>query len=258
MFAEGKRRRLRRLGSKELLHQLKHRGEWEALTSFLRHLQNQSSPDEVEKAFMRCLASLARRLRQHQFDYPVPHRVSLEQLGKLLNEYLGKPSGGLRPQVLATAFFRYIGAVFGIFSKIEDQGVNESDAASGASGDIVCYGFEERDPLLSVEVKDHDLRLTELHASVIKARQSNLRNLLFAAPGLHAAESGNIQARIESEWAQGMNVHHVKIESLVHHAFMLLDEQRRPQFLKEVGQELDSRSAPYEHREDWRCLLDKI
>lgn len=232
--------------------------EWEALTQFLGKLQDRSDPDEIKRAFARCLASLSRRLRHQQFAYPVPQRVSLGQLDELIETYLSKPSGGLRPQVLATVLFQHVGAVFGLFSKIESQGVNESDAASGALGDIVCYGSESDEPMLAVEVKDHDLQLIELQACIAKARQSDLRKLLFAAPGLASAERGDIEARIKSEWAQGMNVHQVEIESLAHHAFMLLDERHCPEFLKKVGQELDSRAAPHADREDWLKLLAQI
>ena len=131
--------------------------------------------------------SLARRLREQQVDYPVPMRIGLDHLCDILDRYLEVANGGLRPLVVTTALMRIIGEAYSLYSRVESQGVNEADAASGVPGDVMCYG--EDDALaLAVEVKGYELTLIELEATIAKARSSYVTNILFTTPGLASAD----------------------------------------------------------------------
>ena len=139
--------------------------------------------------------------------------------------------------------------------RVESQGINEADAASGAPGDIMCHA-EDGKILLAIEVKDRELTLTDTDASIRKSRQSgdSLSNLLFAAPRIRQHDQDSIETSIQSAWATGLNIYHVDIVDFATHGLVLLDESWRPKFLREIGRELDTRGDPV-HRRAWNEIL---
>ena len=233
---------------------LKNRREWDALVAFLAALQNSSDPTMVKDAVLRCLNSLARRLKNQQVEYPVPLRIGLDHLCEILDRYLEVASGGLRPLVVATALMRTLGKAYSLFSRVESQGVNEADAASGVPGDVMCYG-EDDSLALAVEVKGHELTLIGLEATIAKARSSRVTNVLFATPGLASVDRESIEAKITEEFAQGSNIYQISIRSLARSSFMMLKEDWRVTFLQAVCSELDARSTQPSDRLAFASLL---
>lgn len=109
--------------------------------------------------------------------------------------------------------------------------------------------------VLVVEVKDRGLTLLDLRLSISKALQTEgISRLLFAVHGIDEQNRSEIETRIEREWASGLNVYYVDIQTLAKTAFTLLDEEWRMTFLREIGKELDTRGV-HTHREKWRQLL---
>lgn len=227
-------------------------GEWQALASYLHNLEQEDQAG-IEREFQRCLRSIARRLRRQQFDYPVPLRISHDRLDELIDSLMRVPSGGLHPMVVSAASLRVLGRAFSLYSKVVSQGVNEADVATGMPGDIACY--DDARIVLVVEVKDRTLTLVDLRDSVTKALNSGeIENLLFAVPRLDESDRDSIKAKIEGQWASGLNIYHLDIRSLVSAAFVLLEEHWRTELLREIGRELDNRGV-YASRERWRLLL---
>jgi len=70
---------LRRLRLERDAPHIRNRAEWAALYDFFIPLDI-ASPKELEVAFRRCLASVARRLANQSFKYQIPLRVSLPDL----------------------------------------------------------------------------------------------------------------------------------------------------------------------------------
>ena len=158
---------LRRPRLDEGMDALRDRKEWEALVKFLTELQNISDPTMIRDAILRCLRSIARRLRAQQVDYPIPMRIGLDHLCDILDQYLAVASGGLRPLVVATALMRTLGMAYSLFPKVDSQGVNEADAAAGQPGDVMCYD-DKGELALAVEVKGNELTLVELQSHDIE------------------------------------------------------------------------------------------
>ncbi len=233
---------------------LRNRKEWKALVDLLGALQSASDAAMVEDAIIRGLRSIARRLRNQHVDYPVPMRIGLDHLCSILDRYLAVSNGGLRPMIVATALMRTIGRAFALFPKVESQGVNEADAATNMPGDVMCYG-QDGTLALAIEVKGNELTLVELEATVAKARTGRVANILFATPGLAAADSEAIEARVMEEFAQGSNIYQTSIQSLARNSFMLLGEDWRILFLQAVCEELDVRSTQPADRVAFARLL---
>ncbi len=121
-------------------------------------------------------------------------------------------------------------------------------------GDIVCHSNDRA--VLVVEVKDTALTLAHVQSSSRKAKQGteDLSRLLFAVPRIDDKDEAEITALIEREWAGGLDIHSVDIRTLARTVFMLLDEQWRVQFVREIGNELDKRQNQLARR-NWFEIL---
>ena len=184
----------------------------------------------------------------------MPLRLALDHLTNLLDSFLNQPSNGLRPLVVTTALMGTLGEGFGLFPQVESQGLNEPDAATGMPADVMCYG-PDGDLRLAVEVKDRDLTLVDIDATLAKARRNELANVMFTAPGIRQQDEAEVRARVADAWAMGTNVYRVTIGDLVRSTFALLGEEWRVRFARAIGAELDRRVAEHRHRRDWSDLL---
>ena len=230
------------------------RTEWDALRDFLQELERAEDHAVVLDAVRRCLRSAVRRLGKLTIEYPVPLRLALDHLTNLLDSFLNQPSNGLRPLVVTTALMGTLGKAFGLFPRVESQGLNEPDAATGMPADVMCYG-PAGDLRLAVEVKDRDLTLVDIDATLAKARRNALANVMFTAPGVRQQDEAEVRARVTDEWAMGTNVYRVTIGDIVRSTFALLGEEWRVRFARAIGAELDRRVAEHRHRRDWSDLL---
>ena len=228
--------------------------QWQQLFKYLTHVES-LTPVDLENEFRRILRALGRRLASQKFTYAIPARVSLIQLENLLARFLRESSGGLRPMAVATALLATLGKAFSLFSRVESQGVNEPDAATGMPGDIMCYTDDDK-MCLAVEVKDLDLTLSHVRDASRKAKQSpeGLSSFLFAVRGVHESDKKQISAILQRDWASGLNIYTVNIQTLASTSFVLVDEVWRVRFLRQVGTELDERKHQ-PSRMDWRDVL---
>ena len=233
------------------------RAEWDALRDFLRELEEAADPAAVLAATRRCLRGAVRRLNRLTIEYPVPLRLALDQLASVLTSFLDQPSNGLRPLVVTTALMSTLGKAFGLFPRVESQGLNEPDAARGTPADVMCYG-PDGDLRLAVEVKDRELTMVDLDSTLAKARRNELANVMFTAPGVRQQDKDEVQTRIADEWARGTNIYRITIAELVRGTFALLGEEWRVRFARAIGEELERRVAEYRHRRDWSDLLTNI
>ena len=229
------------------------KNEWNHLVILFESLDD-APRDKMRETFRRILSSLARRMAAQVFSYPIPQRVSMAQLEAILTDFLGVPSGGLRPLAVTAALFTIAGRAFSLFSRVESQGINEADTASGMPGDVMCY--DDSGIRLAVEVKDLDLTLAHVQASSLKAKQSGeqLTNLLFAAPGIRRRDEAEIATLFQREYAAGLNIYTINLHSLSHSVFALLEESWKSRFLRQVGHELDRRQDP-QARKGWHDVL---
>lgn len=241
---------------------LRQKPEWESLVQILETVQSSQSEVIVEETLRRCLRSIARKYQELQVSFPVPRRVSLAQTIEITERFLSEKSGGERPLIVADALMRTIGKAFGLFDEVWRQGVNEADSASGVAGDIICIRndeeFSQEKVVLVVEVKDRNLTLTELNASIEKARQTNVWALLFVVPRLESSDESDIAIRANQEWVQGMNIYFGQLNELMRMAFSFMDERHRAEFLREIGIGINKLTVQPTLRIVWSNLLSEI
>ena len=98
--------------------------------------------------------------------------------------------------VVTTALMETLGEAFGLFPRVESQGLNEPDAATGMPADVMCYG-PDGDLRLAVEVKDRDLtRSGASGSSRLSAR---------SGPNDRKRSRGNVRSagrRVRRRWSE--------------------------------------------------------
>ena len=234
---------------------LRSRALWGKLSDILGLIQEQNDQDYTEQQLRRCLASLIRKYNALNVQFDVPQRISLETTVNTVFQYLAEPSGGERPQIIVAALMRIIGNKFGLFDQVLRQAINEADAASSRPGDVVCSLDGEE--VLAVEVKDRSLELQDVEAVIIKARRSNITEVLFAntAP---RQEAPDIAERVQREFGLGINIYDLEIEVLLRVILTISGEESRTEFLTFVGQELNERVTQPSHKVAWQELLLRL
>ena len=112
--------------------------------------------------------------------------------------------------------------------------------------------------MLAIEVKDRSLTLLELNATIQKAREARVAEILFAAEPPAASEQTEIDSRIRQEWGQGTNIYRVDISDLIRVILPLLGSQARVAFLREIGADFDDNAVQPAIRTSWAEILRGI
>ena len=224
----------------------------------LETVQGAGSEVEVREQLKLILAQLRRYLKGKTFEYPLPLRVSLQDTLCGISEYLKVSSGGARLQAVAHGLFKALQA-YGIpYEQVLSRHVNAADSASDTSGDVEC--LKAGSSMLTVEVKDRILTLSEVESSVIKARLRNVRELLFFVYGktdrmVDTPDMGRIQDLIQNEFTGGLNIYIESAAHLMRIACTLLGEEGRKDFLQDVGEALGEQAADPQHRWAWSQVV---
>ena len=248
---------LRRPRLNEGLDQLKDPEKWAGLTAILEEVQVRDDPAYTEQVFTQTLAAVRDRMREHDFVYIVPPRVSLVQAEGLVREFLSEKSGGDRGLAVAAALFGTFRERLGIYKEIRRGSINASDASTGAAADLECIG-PKGDVILAVEVKERRISNGDVVVAVTKARTQRVREIILCTEGIVAADQKAVSETFARAWASGTNLYHATIAELMRGALPLLGEQGVREFAIQVGHQLDAFSTQPKHRRAWRALLDAL
>ena len=234
---------------------VRNRDLWAKLVGLLAEVQQRDDQEFTESRLRACLTSLALLYRQLEVEFDVPQRISLDATARLVADYLSEQSGGERPQVVTAALMRTIGERFGIFDRVIRAAINEADSSADSPGDVLCY--YEGALVLAVEVKDRTLEIHDIETAIGKARRTGVTEILFATTSLPSDEQ-QIDERTEREFALGINVYRLSIDSLLQVALSIAGESSRVRFLTMVGEELNDRVTQPAHKLAWQELLQNL
>jgi len=249
---------LRRPRLDELSIPLKARDEWDRVERVLGKVQDRNDPAFTEQTLRRCLASIARRYLALDIEYSIPSRVGYSQMLAAVESFLATKSRGEVPLIVATAVLRILGNQFGLFDEVKRQGINEPDSPTGSPGDIQCFIWGEQDVrtlILAVEVKDIELRLVDVNATIQKARRQKLADILFVTPGIVTKEASEVKSKFHEEWTKGLNLYQLSLMDLLRVLTPLSGEDIRPVLLKEIGDEINRSASQPALRTAWADVL---
>lgn len=239
--------------------QQKDKASWDMLCSLLQLVEDRQDPGFTAQLFKQTLREVYSRLQAVQIVYPVPKRISLEQIQALLRGYLSVRSGGSRVQAVVAAFMKTVGQEFRLFEDIRWESVNTADASSGQSADIECIDAEGKTVFL-VEAKDRYITVKQIEDKLPAIRASGITDIFFVShKGIEDSEADMVRDLIRREFSAGQNVYVLSdVVDFMTTILAFLREDGRRRFLINVGKALDSHGLELVDRRDWSKLLSSI
>ncbi|HWF09638.1 MAG TPA: restriction endonuclease, SacI family [Bryobacteraceae bacterium] len=235
---------------------LRDKAGFDALLSFIDALA-EADPAAAQDYLRHLLYAFVRLRDASNIALLHVQRLSLEQYETLLEGLLQVPSGGRFPVILTLAMFQTIREAFSLDWQIDYQGINVSDRASEAGGDITIRSGDTA--ILAVEVTDRPIDRARVEATFNnKVLRHNLTDYLFfhgeAVPGAEA------RALARRYFGQGHDMNFLSVKQWLIDALAIVGSRYRPRFTANLLESLRGKDIPAAMRLAWngkvRELLD--
>ena len=182
-------------------------------------------------------------------------RMSLEQVGNFISELLKSPSGGLIPVYLVVAAFESISHVFELAWKIEWQGINVADAASGVGGDIVVSSTDKL--LMAAEVTERTVNKNRVVSTFnTKIGPIGIEDYLFFVT-THPQPIDTLR-QAQQYFAQGHEINFVMIRDWIVAILASMGSAGRSQFITQLLELFDSPDTPATLKVLWNTKIDEV
>ena len=233
---------------------LRDKGGYDALLAFLDMLEKANSTDA--KSLMLYLLYRFVELRNaSRVPLAKISRLSLEQYDALLTDLLRAQSGGLIPVLLVLAMLRTVDSCFSLKWDIAFQGINVSDKASGAGGDITVT--KEGEVVLAIEVTERPIGKSRVVSTFnTKVIHAGIRDYLFVYS--NAIPSDDARAAARTYFSQGHEINFVQIKEWILNNLATLGAKCRSAFTKEMLSLLDGRDVPASLKLVWNDAVRRL
>ena len=179
-------------------------------------------------------------------------RMSVEQYRVFLGALLHNQSGGLIPMLLTEAVFETLNRQFDCGWRIERQGINAADGATGAPGDITIY--KEGRIFKAIEVTERPIEETRVMTTFhTKISTSGVSDYLFVYTA--AAPSDGAYEAVKLYFAQGYDINFVKLGNLAVSVFLAGDAGTRAVFMDVMLSLLQKPEVPAAVKTAWNDAL---
>jgi hypothetical protein len=204
---------------------------------------------EEKKAFLNYLLYCFWDLREKSV---VPltriRRLALSQYDRLISGLLSVPSGGRIPVVLVVTTFHTLKQFFNLGWTIDCQGINVSDAASGAGGDITIT--EDGNILMAIEVTERIVDRSRLVSTFnTKIAPAGIVDYLFFTKA--AKPDSEAAALADQYFAQGHEVTFLEIKNWMLTILSTIGSKGRAIFITEILKQLDKPEIPKAVKAAW-------
>lgn len=226
--------------------------------AFLRCITYLESIDDDRKiaAFIRHLLYRFAELREAA-TIPITqlHRISLDQYADLLDGLLSTPSGGRFPVLVVVATFEALKEYFRTDWKIEKQGINVADAASGAGGDVT---IKEGDRIvLAAEVTEREISKSRVVSTFqTKIAPNSLEDYLFFLKGVPG--HGEVRDQAARYFAQGHEMNFVDIRGWILMILATIGSKGRAIFNQKLIELLSAPEIPAHVKTAWNDQLTRV
>jgi SacI restriction endonuclease len=182
-------------------------------------------------------------------------RLSLDQFDALLTDLLRAQSGGLIPVLLVIAMLRTINSCFNLKWEIAFQGINVSDKASGAGGDITVLKAGEI--VLAIEVTERPIGKSRVVSTFnTKVMHVGIQDYLFVYSNATPSDDARTAAR--TYFSQGHEINFVQIKEWILNNLATLGSRCRSTFTKEMLALLDGRDISASLKLVWNDSVRKL
>ncbi|MEM3448390.1 MAG: restriction endonuclease, SacI family [Nitrososphaerota archaeon] len=227
---------------------------WDDLHRLLSEIEKKNNVQFTLNILDQILLEI-RRAMFGRLEFPFPpaaKMMTLTQLIEIIEEFLSKPSGGIRLQVVIYSLLKTVNDVYRLFGDVRSERVNVANAFARRFADIECFSHDGR-LNLAIAVTER-LGLSKLQNELTKSIQKGIRKLIITAVKI---EKNHEAVNLLRRYSTSIDVCIISPRPLIHFFMMLLDEDKRNEFLKETDRVLKE-FAYYEHREEWVKLLTRF
>jgi hypothetical protein len=228
-----------------------------AFDALLRLLEYVNGSDSASReAFLIRLLCFFVQLRERSsIAVAMLNRVSLVQYERLIDGLLGISSGGRIPVMLVTSMFHAFRECFGLPWRIECQGINEADSASGAGGDITIHG--PSGILLVAEVTGRVVEKSRVVSTFnTKISPAGLEDYIFFVK--EAKENVPAIAQAQQYFAQGSEVNFADIRTWLRMSLITIGKGGRSAFNAQLRDQLSSGDTPRYIKVAWNSLVENL
>jgi hypothetical protein len=182
-------------------------------------------------------------------------RLSLEQYQLLVEKLLQVQSGGLIPVLLTVAMLRTIKVSFNLQWEIDWQGINVSDKASGAGGDVtVKLG---NSVVLALEVTERSIEKARVVSTFnTKIVQAGIEDYLFVYSKALPTDEARQVAR--TYFTQGHEINFLQVQDWIVNNLGTIGAKSRGIFLHEILGLFNSREVSASVKIAWNDVLKEI
>jgi len=233
----------------------KNKKDWILLSELLKQVETINEDTFTLKFLKQTLIEIRKIQQEQAITYPVPHRISLEDMTDLLNDFFSVPSGGVRLQAVSFALFLTLKDIWGIYDEVYSESVNAPDTPGGRSADIDCV--KNGETIIAVEVKDRTVTLELLEDKISTSRLNEVKELLFMIRSNQLVDSDDVIKRGRKEFGSGLSIYMVNVTEFMRSVLVLIGERGRNRFLINIGRSLEQLRVDFVDRKEWTELLSK-
>ncbi len=218
---------------------LKDQKGYDAFLQCLEYLK--SMQGDGVRNFLRYLLCQFIQLRERS-RVPVVRlpRISLQQMRRLSDSLLSRPSGGWMPVLMVMALLKSLSETYHLDWEIQWQQINVSDRAAGTGGDVTV--MENGQVGLAIEVTERAVDETRVEATFQnKLSPLQLRDYLFAFTAVEPQPQAERLAH--ALFAQGHEVAFVRVTDWLYHNLATGGTQARERFLAHLADLLENTPA---------------
>jgi hypothetical protein len=233
---------------------LRDKAGYTALLAFIAAL-SRSEAAEARRISLFILYGLCQLRDASRIPLSQISRLSLDQYERLLGELLQIQSGGLVPVLLAVAMLRTIKACFDLKWKIDFQGINVSDKASGAGGDITVT--LDGETILAIEVTERPIEKSRVVSTFnTKVVRAGIQDYLFVYSSATPTDEARAAAR--TYFSQGHEINFVQVTEWITNNLATIGARCRTMFTRELLSLLDQRDVPASVKIAWNDIVRKL
>jgi len=218
---------------------------YDAFLTVIAYLEDEINP----RAFLEYLLYSFVRLRESSaISLSRIQRISLAQYDRLIGGLLEVQSGGRFPVIFTVAMFETIKAFYGLAWQIAYQGINVSDAASGATGDITVCDADR--VVLAVEVTQRTVDQSRVISTFnTKIAPQGIDDYLFCLGD--ASPTMDARRQAEQYFAQGHEVNFISIKEWILMSLATMGKRGRSIFNAQLVLLMESGEVPGPLKVSW-------
>ena len=224
---------------------------YDAMLEILSTIENANSTDA--KNILLCLLHKFIELREKaDIKLVSVARLSVEQYRHFLDVLLHTQSGGLIPMLITEAIFETINMQYSCNWKIDRQGINAADGATGAAGDVTIS--KDGEIVKAIEVTERPIQGTRVVTTFnSKISTSNVQEYLFVYTS--ATPSDDAYAVAKTYFSQGYDINFIKLSNFVISVFMAGNSTTRSIFMEKMLTLLRQGDIPASVKTAWNDAL---